>query len=219
MFVFSNLAISVDGKIAPASREHCPIGTPYDREMMQEIRRKSDCILMGASTIRAYKKPCLAKGATQQPINAIVTRALDGFDENWPFFTTDKMKRVLFTTEKVAREKFEILSKNSLIISLEPLQPGRSHAEQMMSALEKQCGVKNLLVEGGGHVMWDFASLNLIDEYYVTLAPKILGGVDSPTMVEGAGFKPSEFLNLNIKSSRVVGDEIYLCYQKTNIRG
>ena len=51
MFVRSNLAISLDGKIATASREMISLGTPYDRRLMQVFRKKSDVVLMGASTL------------------------------------------------------------------------------------------------------------------------------------------------------------------------
>jgi riboflavin biosynthesis pyrimidine reductase len=62
--------------------------------------------------------------------------------------------------------------------------------------------------------MWEFAKENLIDEYHVTLTPKILGGRDSPTLVDGLGFKPKDILNLKLQQSRVVGDEIYLVYSR-----
>ena len=62
--------------------------------------------------------------------------------------------------------------------------------------------------------MWDFASQNLIDEYYVTLTPKIVGGENSPTLVEGLGFKPSEILDLKLARCRRVGDELYLTYRR-----
>ena len=62
MFVFSNLATSIDGKIGVASRAHFMLGTKEDAAEMMRVRRESDAILMGASTIRAYKSPCLIRG-------------------------------------------------------------------------------------------------------------------------------------------------------------
>jgi 5-amino-6-(5-phosphoribosylamino)uracil reductase len=64
--------------------------------------------------------------------------------------------------------------------------------------------------------MWEFAKLNLIDEYRVTLVPKILGGADAPTMVEGEGFLPARLLQLKLVEARPVGDEVYLVYRKTS---
>jgi riboflavin biosynthesis pyrimidine reductase len=44
IFVFSNLATSVDGKIATQSREFFPLGTPADWKQMQVLRREADAI-------------------------------------------------------------------------------------------------------------------------------------------------------------------------------
>src|SRR4051812_39699086 len=96
MFVFSNLAISIDGKIATASREHFPLGTPADREQMQVLRRECDAVLMGATTLRAFQKPLLAEGASKQPLNVVLSSKLDGISPAWQFFTSPKIRRLLF---------------------------------------------------------------------------------------------------------------------------
>ncbi len=61
--------------------------------------------------------------------------------------------------------------------------------------------------------MWDFSSAHLIQEYHVTLTPKIIGGATAATLVDGRGFLPKEILNLKLKQCRVIGNEIYLVYQ------
>lgn len=63
--------------------------------------------------------------------------------------------------------------------------------------------------------MWDFVSQNLIDEYHLTLTPKIIGGDDSPTLVEGTGFSPKDILKLKLHRCRRLGDELYLTYRKS----
>ena len=59
----------------------------------------------------------------------------------------------------------------------------------------------------------------VIDEYNVTVTPRILGGTEAPTLVDGKGFTPDDVLNLKLKDSRVVGNEIFLVYEKTEKRG
>ncbi len=67
--------------------------------------------------------------------------------------------------------------------------------------------------------MWEFLKPNLIDEVHITLTPRILGGRDSPTLVEGVGFKGPEVLNFEIKSVKKLKNELYLVYRKTPARG
>lgn len=217
MFVFSNLATSLDGKIATSSREPFYLGTPADRKQMQVLRKKCDVLLMGAGTLRTYQKFCGVRGASskQQPANAIVSGSLDGVSPNWGFFKDSELKRLLFVTSPQAltsarRKEFE---KTSEIIELAAASARKPIAAQIIQALEKR-GYKRLLVEGGGEMMWHFASQNLIDEYNVTLTPKIVGGTGSPTLVEGKGFTPNDILQLKLKQCRRLGDELYLVYKK-----
>jgi riboflavin biosynthesis pyrimidine reductase len=83
MFVFSNLATSIDGKIASKDRGHFLLGTPEDRRLMQVLRAKSDVVVFGASTLRTHQRPCIvrpseAKGLKRQPANAVISSRLEG---------------------------------------------------------------------------------------------------------------------------------------------
>ncbi len=211
MFIFSNLAISLDGKIATANRIHFPLGTDYDRKQMQVLRRKCDAVLMGASTLRAFKRPCLVKNTKKQPVNVILSSKLKGISPDWPFFKDTHLKRILFVDSRISSKKLRDFKENSKIIRLKPETPKNTTARQIIRVLE-QFKIRCLLIEGGGGVMWDFVSQNLIDEYHVTLTPWLIGGGKSPTLVDGLGFFPDEVIGLKLKKCRRIGDELYLTY-------
>lgn len=221
MFVFSNLATSLDGKIATRGREQFHLGTPADRKQMQVLRKKADVIVMGASTLRTHKAFCPVFGAKKQPANAIISSSLEGISPEWPFFKSSSYRRILFITQTLSPARRKAFEKTSEIIELRAPQKAnqaRPIAEQVLAALSDR-GMTQILVEGGGGVMWDFASHNLIDEYHVTLTPRIIGGTESPTLVDGPGLLPKEVLNLKLTRCRRLGDELYLTYRKTNRRG
>jgi 2,5-diamino-6-(ribosylamino)-4(3H)-pyrimidinone 5'-phosphate reductase len=217
MFVFSNLATSLDGKIATASREPSFLGTPADRRQMQVLRKRCDILLMGAGTLRSYRKFCAVQGAPakRQPANAIVSVALEGVSPQWSFFSDPGLRRLLLITspEKLSLARRRAFEKTSEIIELSKDTPRNPVAIQIIKALKSR-GFEKLLVEGGGEVMWQFSSQNLIDEYNVTLTPKIVGGKHSPTLVEGVGFSPERILSLKLHRCRRLGDELYLVYRK-----
>src|SRR5215469_14252896 len=50
-FVFSNFAMTADGKIAFASREFVPFGSERDREHMMELRATAEAVMAGARTV------------------------------------------------------------------------------------------------------------------------------------------------------------------------
>lgn len=218
MKILSNLAISLDGKIATRSRVHFPLGTPADRKLMQVLRKRADAILMGASTLRAYRKPLIASGARRQPLNVVVSSRLAEISPSWPFFADARIKRLIFVAHDAPESAVRKFTPRSEVIRLARPSSRNPIARQIAAALERR-GIRTLLVEGGGQVMWDFAEPDLIDEYYVTLTPRILGGAEAPTLVDGAGFGPARVLNLKLKSCRRLGDELYLIYTKSRRRG
>jgi riboflavin-specific deaminase-like protein len=223
LFVFSNLAITLDGKIAPADKKYFALGTEADRKQMQCLRQEADVILMGASTLRSYKSPCLiAPGflvsGRRQPANAILTQNPKTFSPTWPFFKSKLLNRVILSPQKPPRSLVQKIGAGTDWVPLKPSRLPGALAKQTVRYLEKM-GFRSLLIEGGGETMFEFAAANLIDEFHVTLTPKILGGRDATTLVEGLGFTQKNLLNLKLVQHSIVGDEIFLVYRKTKKRG
>src|SRR4051794_31223760 len=50
-FVFINVAMTADGKLAPANRHFVPFGSKHDRALLLELRAKADAVMAGARTV------------------------------------------------------------------------------------------------------------------------------------------------------------------------
>ena len=223
MFIFSNLATSLDGKIATASREPFQLGTGSDLQEMLRLRKKSDAILYGASTLRVIRTTCrtdsfTARKTKKQPMNVVISSRLEGVSPDWDFFHDPDVRRVLFVAEDCPETRMRRFQKSSTIIRLKSGRTQEPVGRQIISALKK-LGVRNLLVEGGGAIMWDFVSEDLINEYHITHVPRLIGGTEAPTLVDGPGLPPDRVVNVRLKSCRRVGDELYLVYTRTGKRG
>ena len=214
MYIFSNLATSLDGKIAPTGGEFFPLGTPADLKQMQVLRRKADAVITGASTLRAYRKPYFSKRPGLAPIfNVIVSTQLERLSTEWAFFKSPLIRRVLFCWDTTPAARVKKFSRVATVIGLpKPSKKSSASAAKAIVRALSKLGIENLLIEGGGSLMWDFAAANLIDEYNVTLTPRILGGRESPTLVDGLGFSGKESLSLKLSQAEIIGDEIYLTY-------
>lgn len=212
--ILSNLAISVDGKIATRCRGHSPLGSAEDRRQMQRLRARCDAVVMGAGTLRAYRKFCGLGSASApgQPANAVISSRLDGISPDWEFFRDPRLKRILFVSGEIPAARVRRFEGRAEIVTLRPFRRAPL-GRQIVQALGAR-GYPSLLIEGGGELMWAFVSLDLIDEYHVTLTPRLVGGRDAPTLVEGPGFSPAEILNLRLASCRRAGDELYLVYKR-----
>lgn len=212
--VFSNLATSLDGKIATSSREFFILGSPKDLLLLRKLRDSADAIVFGAEVLRAFRRPCLPLRKNHRITNAVLSRDLRGIDPDWPFFVDARIDRVLYISGKLSAARRAKFAERSRIVEL------KSHdvAKEILRDLSKQ-GMSKIGVEGGGSVMWEFARQNLIDRYYVTIVPRILAGKGAPTLVDGAGFFPTEVLNLKLEKVRKVGSELFLIYSALGARG
>jgi riboflavin biosynthesis pyrimidine reductase len=127
MLIFSNLATSIDGKIATASRAYYPLGTREDRRVMGVLRAQSDAIIVGAGTLRTFHEPMLVdvEGAAKtkkptrrkkQPINCVVSSNLEGISPKWTFFTDRQIRRILFTQVGTSQKRIDLFKplENSL---------------------------------------------------------------------------------------------------------
>lgn len=217
MFIFSNLATSLDGKISPARvSDFVPLGTDADRDEMLRLRGQCQAILMGASTLRAYRKPCFGpKDQTPQPLNVVLSGTLDGLSPDWSFFKSSRIHRLILAGPLAPAARMRKLASYAEIVQLKKPTPRLSTAAQVVRALETR-GIGRLLIEGGGSVMWEFVSQGLIEEFHVTLTPRLVGGVDAPTLIEGKGFGPGQLPTLKLVQCRVVGDELFLTYRRTS---
>jgi riboflavin-specific deaminase-like protein len=209
ILVLSNLATSIDGKIASRDRGFFPLGTKLDLREMLRLRKTAQAVIIGASTLRPYRKASLAGRMGKQPLNVVVSSSLAGLSPSWPFFKDARIRRILITTSKASAARKKAFAKSCEIV----LVNGRNPARGILSALVRR-GVKRAIVEGGGTLMWDFVSADLIDEFHLTLTPKILGGRDAPTLVDGVGFPAKRARKLKLRSVRRQGDELYLVYSR-----
>ncbi|MEY5146208.1 MAG: hypothetical protein RL224_522, partial [Actinomycetota bacterium] len=69
--------------------------------------------------------------------------------------------------------------------------------------------VKHLLVEGGSKIAAEFIRNNLVDEFVIYLAPKLLGGPRLAISELGIS-SMSEALNLRITEQRMLGSDVFI---------
>lgn len=74
--------------------------------------------------------------------------------------------------------------------------------------------ISTLLVEGGSEINAQILELDLVDELFLTVAPKIKLGAETPTYADGNALPRERVQNYSLIESHVVGDEIFLRYRR-----
>lgn len=216
-FVYANLAMTLDGKIASFDRADFSLGSKADRLEMDRLRARADVLIWGGETLRTARHPArvreeslarerVEKGFPPHPANALITKSGD-FPDKLPWFESDEIERFIFTAPEGASRLEGTRGAGAQIIVLDQ---ANSLARQVLAHLGER-GMRNVLIEGGGSLIWEFA--RYIEEFHVTLTPWLAGGSDAPTLMDGPGFHSDEFLGLALVEVRREGDELFLRYK------
>lgn len=208
MKVFSNTAISLDGRINTRERRFNFFGTSHDHARMSRLRAQADAVLVGGATFRNWPHAALPDAIDRaqlrgRPWNVVVTRALDVSLAAGLLGETGV--RPLFLTQAASlRADFPA--------EAEGWQGEGEHLPiaWILEQIAKR-GVERLLVEAGGDLLFQFLAADALDEMHVTLCPLVVGG-PAPSLVDGAGFDFAELRRLRLLSAEQEGDELFLHY-------
>lgn len=213
------MAVSVDGRITTRAREHFALGSENDRRLMDELRARADAVIVGAGTVRhdgwpmVIRYPDLRALRTRRrlpphPVNVVLSRALD-LPIRSRFFQSRDTERIVFTTRQAPAARVKRFQSVADVVVL----PGRTLSPNRIVEQLRTRGLRTLLLEGGGEIHFAFAKAGLVDRLYVTITPRLIGGSDAPSLLDGRGFLKSEHLHLHLESLRRRGDEVFLRYR------
>jgi len=197
--IFSQTAVSLDGKIASPQQPKTRMGSSVDLQRMYELRDQADAILVGGETFRQWNLPYKGLSQNKKWWNVIWSRSGDVTPSTR--FLDETQVQVLILSEKQvqvnASVNAELLQQN--------WQP-----QQIVAELAKR-GIQNLLIEGGGRVLAQFMQAKLLQEMYITLCPKWVGDASAPSLFVSENLvlvKAAQLLSCENK-----GDEVYLHYR------
>lgn len=200
MRVYACMASTLDGKIGPASAEHfVAIGSRYDMQNLIALRDEADGILFGASTFRAWPKVHKGNNPEKRAHHFIMSHRLD-LDFQAELFQNPDVPVTIFSSVNNPQE-------HPAHVEIVSTSRGPGQINQVLQHIEN-CGIKVLLVEGGGHVLHAFIEARVLNELFLTLVPTAIGDQNAPGLLGGQSL--SSIPKLNIRHTRVVGDETFL---------
>ena len=209
-YVILNAAMTLDGKIA-TNKGDSAISSKIDLARVHRLRAKVDAILVGINTVLTDNPMLTAKNAGKNPIRVIVdSRARIGFTTRI-MHTCNTIPTIIAVSKKAPKSKLEkIKSRGATVLVCGKDKVGL----KLLLAMLKNKGINKLFVEGGGEINWSMLTNGLVDEIMVTVAPKIVGGRDAVTLVEGKGFvKIDKGIKLKFGKIRKIGSEVVLSYK------
>ncbi len=198
--------MSIDGKIALPDRKQTRISNEEDMERVHRLRNECDAVLVGIGTVLADNPKLTVKEKyVEKPANPM---------------------RVVLDSKFRTPDDAEVLSKDAPTLiattgeefkkgNIEAVKCGdeRVNLHKLMDLLYER-GVKKLLVEGGETVIWEFLRQRLVDEFYIFMAPIVIGGTKSPTAAGGGGASsPDDVIQMKLDDIKRIGNGVLLKFK------
>jgi len=218
-FVHVNVAMSADGKLSTSERRQVKISGTSDFSRVDRIKAESDAIMVGIGTVLAddpsltvkstdLKSARRAKGLPEHPVRIVVdSRARTPIDA--AILHKGEGVRVIACSEKADDGKKDGLSRYARIIVA-----GHDTVDllSLLSSLHAM-GIRTLLVEGGGTLIWGLFRAGLVDRLTCYVGNRVIGGISAPTLADGEGFtREQDFIPLSLEGIERIDEGVLLTW-------
>ena len=212
-YTVANFAASADGHATFAGRSR-KLGDDGDREIFHGLREQVDAVLAGTETLRterygriipdaARRGRRVAAGLAAEPLACVVTRS-GHVPTDIPLFDEPEATIVIFCAAEI--EPIRCAAQVE-VVRLEPELPALTSA---LGRLRQDHGVRSLLCEGGPTLFGALLREGLVDELFLTLAPKLTGGGHGPPI--SSGDELAELAPMTLRWLLQRNDSLYLRY-------
>jgi len=219
-FVYLCTGMSLDGKISSSERVDTRITTDNNRDFLYDYRVPCDAIMIGGRTLilddsglvvksAKRQKQRLALGKTLEPIKIAIVSDVSKIKIDGDFLNKGDARKIIFTTNQSPKEKLKILKDK-----VEVFVFGKRKVN-LKRALEKlyDMGVKSIMVEGGGELIFSLLKDDLVDEINLKIGDLILGGRMAPTLCDGDGFSGLTAKQVKLSSLKRKNNYLILKYK------
>jgi riboflavin-specific deaminase-like protein len=183
-YLVTNFALTLDGHATIGGRSGA-IGSDVDTAMLVGLRTRVDAVMIGAGTMRterygrvvadqAKRERREREGLPHDPLMVLVSGRLD-LPWEAPLFTAGAGRVLIFTHSDADPPP------SATPVRVERHE-GAVDLARALAQLRGERGVRALLCEGGPLLHAQLIDANLVDELFVTHAPKLAGGT-GPGMV------------------------------------
>lgn len=221
-YVVMKYAMTLDGKIATKTGASKWITGESARQEVQHMRHRYMGIMAGIGTVLAddpmlnvrvegWKSPVriVCDSSLRIPLDSQIVRSAKEYRTIVAYAGREENEEI---TEKITK-KIEQLHAKGVDTVCCPDEKGQIDLKKLMIYLGNE-GIDSILLEGGGTLNDSALRAGIVKEVHCFIAPKLFGGKNSKTPVEGIGIGlPSEALKLKCTDICRIGEDIRIICQ------
>jgi diaminohydroxyphosphoribosylaminopyrimidine deaminase/5-amino-6-(5-phosphoribosylamino)uracil reductase len=211
-YVLLKTAMSLDGKIATNTGESFWITGIEARQQGHHLRNTVDAVLVGINTIIKDNPELTVReieGRVKNP-KKIILDPQARLPLSSKVLKIEPQNTLVVVSEKAPKSRLEkIKAKKARVLVLKS-KNGTFPMDKLMKELGRQ-KIASILIEGGGNTNARALSAGIVDKVTFFISPKIIGGGNAPTPVEGEGIDSlAKAIKLKDVSAEKIGDDLLL---------
>lgn len=220
-YVLMKYAMTMDGKTAAYTGQSKWITGDAARERVQKSRNEYSGIMVGIGTVLADDPmlTCRIEGG-RNPVRIVCDTNLRIPYESTLVRTAKDISTIVAVGKSATKQVDKISRLESMGVCVLPVDQKNGHLdldELMVKLGQRQ--IDGILLEGGGILNHSALKAGIVNEVNAYIAPKIMGGKDAPTPVEGQGVpNPDLAAMFNFKGMETIGEDILLRYVACNAK-
>ncbi len=216
-YTLLSCAMSLDGYLDGGTPDRLVLSNDDDLDRVDEVRARSDAILVGATTVRhddprllvrsdARRADRVARGVKPDPLKVTLT-GRGRLDPGARFFATGGSEKLVYCATPAVRSARARLGAVATVVDGGPRLSVRRLSEDL-----HERGVRRLMVEGGGTVHTQFLTDDLADELQLVVAPFFVGDGRARRFVGEGCFPFDAGRRARLAEVRPIGDVVLLRY-------
>lgn len=214
------MVMTVDGAITGPTDDYWPIGLEADQRTFRRFRVHFDAVLHGARTLgmridrymwsAELQRERRGRGLHAPPLFLVVSNSGRIDPEDRVF----QRRSYPIAPVVVVPESVKVTAGLADVAEIVRIGDESVDLASLMRYLAAERGVRRLVCEGGAILNYHMLTAGLVDEFFITVTPSIIGEPRPRTAVEGLAALPSHRLQkLELISTVTRGGEVFLRYR------
>jgi diaminohydroxyphosphoribosylaminopyrimidine deaminase/5-amino-6-(5-phosphoribosylamino)uracil reductase len=204
-------AMTLDGKMATRTGHSQWVSSPASREMVHQLRGRVDAIMVGSGTAHADDPLLTARPSGPRLAARVIVDGAGSLSLDSQLVQSIDQAPVIVAVGShcpASRQQPLVDAGCDVLVC-----PGDDHLQRLDHLLAQlvQREMTNVLVEGGGRLLGNLLDLRQIDEVHVFIGPKLVGGKEATSPIEGLGLDQMD-QSLRIESTDVqtIDGDVYV---------
>jgi len=206
-FIAVSYAQSIDGSIASRNKEPIALSGPKSSLLTHQIRACCDSILIGIGTVLADNpRLSVRKIIGQNPQPVILDTHLRTPLDSKLVQRKDMHPWIINAQDNSNKRVRDLQSAGARPMQCSTGRDGKINLNALMNLLSDM-KINSIMVEGGAQVITSFVNSQLVDQFIITITPKLVGGLQ---VLNSERFKAAPYLDFKQVHYQHLDDDIIM---------